>query len=92
MNCSTTITLLSRMLCDHPNQVYLQDRPLLFLSIEEAKEYARKQLDNDYKKNPEFKLKEIAERTDSDGTVFITAYFEGGIDEYRIDELTCYEP
>ena len=79
--------VLSGMVCDSNDDTYLLERPLFFGSVEEALAYAKKQLNADYGEGTEYNLFEIAERTEIDGVRFVTAYYEGGIAEYRIDEI-----
>lgn len=85
-----TFVILNEMLCDAQNDLHLMRKPQVLETIDDAISEAMKRLSddysNDYSKKKGFKVNEVKGRDDGDAH-YITAYFNDGFVEYRIDEM-----
>lgn len=80
--------IVSEMVADESAQYHAMRKPIAFDDKERAMEHAFCRAKTEYSPSNGYVQQEIVHRTDETGAVdFITAYFNSGFAELRIDSL-----
>lgn len=85
MEVKTTI-IVSEMLCDDGNCLRTMEKPLAFRQFDEALAFVKKSISADFSERNGYMVSEVEESDDGE-THRVTAYFDGGLVEYRIDKI-----